>query len=671
MSKKLLALLLSAVMLFALLAACGTDTPESPTAATETSPTEAETPATVTEFEVPTEIAEEPADAPAQFRQAPMLDGRDLPPVNERLPINPLVVTPYDTIGTYGGTWNKSVILGNRIHALATIGMYEGRNWVVWNYDRTEIVPNLATSLEASPDGTTFTITLREGLRWSDGAPMTSSDVLFWFEAQESHPDINPGWATAAVKVERVEIVDEITFRLVYNVPAPLMAIQFAAWQWSTQFLPQHYMEQFHIDFSDNAEALASEAGFDSWVSHFADRADWQVNPDKPTMGPFILMTEGAAATALVYERNPFFFAVDTEGNQLPYIDSVVINIVESPDITLMRTAAGEIDMQVATLLEDFLNFPFLAENAAGGNYSVHTFEFAEAGVLDFHINSAHRDPYVRAVFGNPEFRKALSHALDRETIIATHLTVGPVSSTPRNYSPAPNSVFFDPAWSSAYTTFDLDRANQMLDEIGLDNRNSAGIRLLANGEPLSMIIDVPTFNDLWLDLALAVADYWREVGMIVSVNSLEPALWTQRREANDFDVSANTGDGFAVLSQSALNSYTGFLSAAWGNFYQQGFIIERIAQRTDGMEVPADIQRLWELGAAIVTEVNEARRLELLNEVFQIHKDNLFVVGIGTRLPGIYIVGNHFKNVPPLDGDWGFGATGHGRASQYFIQTN
>ena len=660
--RKTLALLLSAVIMLPIITACGAGATPQDGAGGQAAPAAAAADAAP--------AADATEETPSRFQQSPMLDGRDLPPVDERLPVNPLVITPHETIGTYGGTWRKAVVVGLRGHALAGVKSYEGRNLIVWNKERTEIVPNLVVALPTiSDDARTFTFTLREGLRWSDGAPMTTADVLFWFEARESHPSVNPGWAASPIRIDEVIVHDETTFSVVYNVPNPLAIYDFARHAGNPFFQPKHYLSQFHPDFNDDAEALAEAAGFGDWVLHFNDRMGFVENHELPTMAPFVLQTDGAGASTLIFERNPFFWAVDTAGNQLPYIDNVIIDIVESEDITMMRTAAGEIDMQMAVFTETFLYFPFLAENAAAGDFEVRSFDIIESGAINLHVNIAHLDPYRRAVFGDARFRHAMAYALDRDFIIATQLTVGPVSSTPRNFSPYPGSPWFNEAWSSANTTYDPDRANQLLDEMGLTERDATGMRLMPNGQPITLIIDVPLFDAAFIDLGIAVADYFRAVGIDASANSLEPALWSQRGLANEWDGAMMRGSGgFPWGSLHDINDYTGFRNASWMIYYQNEFIRSRLrGEPVD--DVPPEVLRLWELGTMASQEINEARRNEIFEEIFQIHKDNLFVLGIGTILPGIYVVNNRMGNVPPLHADWDFGHGGHGRPSQYFFR--
>ena len=81
-------------------------------------------------------------------------------------------------------------------------------------------------------------------------------------------------------------------------------------------------------------------------------------------MTPWMLVTKGAGASQLIFERNPYYWAVDTEGNQLPYMDTCVINIVESADITKMKAISGEFEVAVASIMENFADYPLYAENA-------------------------------------------------------------------------------------------------------------------------------------------------------------------------------------------------------------------------------------------------------------------------------------------------------------------
>ncbi|MCE5259304.1 MAG: ABC transporter substrate-binding protein [Chloroflexi bacterium] len=610
----------------------------------------------------------------SKYKESPLLAAKvaagELPPVDERLPENPLLVTPHESVGKYGGQWRQSVVLGTKGHAVASIGYYSGINLVVYKEDLTEIVPNIAESVEISEDAKTYTIKLRKGLRWNDGEPLTTEDVEFWWKDVSTNLELNPGQTEN--EGVTLNILDDSTYEIVYPEPRPLQLAAMAEYGGSRQFLPKHYLKQFHPTYTD-ADALTkayTDAGFDDWTKYFADRNDYYTNPELPMMCPWVLTTQGAAATQLTFERNPYFFAVDTDGNQLPYMDSCIINIVESQDIVKMKAISGEFEVAVASIQEVFTDYPLYAENADAGDYKLFLCDFAEPNGMNIHLNQAIQDPVRRAIMEKADFRKAMALAINRPEIIATNWTVGPYASTPRNFGPYPASPYFDEELVSEYTDYDPSTANSMLDALGLDKKNADGMRLLPDGNVFSIVIDVPNYASQWIDIGTMLAENWKAVGINCSARSIDPSLWGQRMTANEWDASIFTGGGgFAVLSKTEIRCYTGYDGIGqWPVWFQSGNHIWRLSEGKEGIEPSAAIKRLWELGSAIVIEPDEDKQLTMIKEVLQLHKDNLWILGIGTRLPAIYLVKNYVKNVPPLNVDWAYGETGHGRPEQYFI---
>ncbi len=247
---------------------------------------------------------------------------------------------------------------------MASIGFYSGRGLVVNSVDKKEIIPNIATSVDISPDSKVYTIVLRKGLKWSDGQPMDTKDVNFWWKSIATNKTITPSqteWEGVTLN-----IIDDVTFEMKFSTAKPLQLNAMAEYQWNAYFAPEHYLKQFHPDYA-NADELAKkakDAGFDDWGKFFVDRNDYQNNPDLPTMTPWMLVTKGAGASQIIFERNPYYWAVDTAGNQLPYMDTCVMNIVESADITKMKAISGDFEVAVASIMENFSDYPLYAENA-------------------------------------------------------------------------------------------------------------------------------------------------------------------------------------------------------------------------------------------------------------------------------------------------------------------
>lgn len=617
---------------------------------------------------VPALSAEELAMKEAPALTA-LVDAGKLPPVEERLPENPYVVQPYEGLGKYGGMWRQSVTIGVKHHAMHTIGYYSGMNLVTWNMDLTEIEGNLAESFSFDETYTVLTVTLRKGLRWSDGYPMTTEDVLFWWESLATNQTVSPG-STEWIGV-KMDIADELTFTMTFPEARPFYLTAMAERGGSYWFAPKHYLSQFHADYTSKEEATktARNLGFDGWVKCFLDRRDHQTNAELPTMTPWLLVTDGAAASQLVFERNPYYWAVDSAGRQLPYIDSCVVNIVQSNDIMKMKAISGEFEMAYAGIVEDFSDFPLYAEYAEEFGYELRTSEFDEPGALNIHINITNKDAEKRRFIEQVKFRQAMSLALNREEIVDLFYTVGAFRATVRNNSPYTGSPYYSEEMSNRFTDYDPDRANALLDALGLDKKNSDGMRLLPSGAVFSLIIDAPTHSSQWLDVAVHIANYWKQVGINASARSVDPSLWDTRCRANDFDVSVHTGSGgVPVVSNLTINDLTGYSFYSWPHRFNSGNYLWRGGSGSNGVEPLPEIKRLWELGGLVVHEVDEAKRDKMMREILQIHNDNLYILGICTRMPAVYLVKSYMKNVPPLDPSWSYGYTGHGRPEQYWL---
>ncbi|HET6520496.1 MAG TPA: ABC transporter substrate-binding protein, partial [Geminicoccaceae bacterium] len=311
-------------------------------------------------------LVRDPAGWPTSFNEAPMLAERvqagELPPVEERLPEEPLVIQPVHEIGRYGGTWRRGFLgpgdgeNGNRINASDKL--------LFWDYTGTEIVPSLAKDWRLSDDGRTVTVSLRRGLKWSDGQPMTADDFVFWFEDLYSNRDIVPT-PIADMQVNgkpgRVVKVDDFTVAFEFDDPYPLFVEMLAGdtliggGQSVRQsedrtfgaYAPAHYLRQFLPEYSSDEEvnARARAEGFDNWVQMLHFKKDWRLNAELPTLGPWV-MKQPITNPTWVMERNPYYWAVDTEGNQLPYIDGIVMTLAEDLEVLNLRAIAGEYDMQ-------------------------------------------------------------------------------------------------------------------------------------------------------------------------------------------------------------------------------------------------------------------------------------------------------------------------------------
>jgi peptide/nickel transport system substrate-binding protein len=584
------------------------------------------------------------------FHEAPMLSelvkqGK-LPPVEERLPKNPLVVTPYEEIGQYGGTWRR-----------AWYGLSDkwGPNKICFEYpiftskDGSELVPNVFESMEMSEDGRIFTFKIREGLKWSDGVPVTTEDVRFWYEDILLNKELTPSISynlTSNGKVFKLEIIDDYTFRVVFEDPYPLFPLPLTkSYVAGTSFVvPSHYIKQFHPKYvgEEKAQQLAKENGFENWWQYVQSMClnsdSWLRNPDLPVLYPWKL-SRRTTDTMLVLERNPYYYKIDPEGNQLPYIDEIVHYLVQNSQMLVMKAITGEIDMQGRNL--SLSDYQLLASNREKGGYRIIFARQAIGSDVTLHFNQNYQgDPYIRELLRNVKFRQAVSLAINREEIwqLVYHGL-----GEPRQASLIKGVKYYDPEWEKAFAEYDPERANKLLDEIGLNRRNAEGYRLRPDGQVLEITIEYPTgVFSTWDDALAMIKTYLEKVGIKALLKPEERTLFDVRNTSGEIQIAVWWLDrNTSVLGDpSLLLGYRTWapLSYTW---YSQG--------KTGGEppEPGTDMAKVYEIWDQVLRETNEQRRDELVREFLNLHKKNLWMVGTVGALPQPIVVKNNFRNVP------------------------
>lgn len=584
-------------------------------------------------------------------QQSPMLDALvadgALPPVAERLPSNPMVVEPVESIGKYGGTWRSGLRGGGDNGWIARTIAYEG----LVRYDRNweEVIPNAAASWEVNEDATRYTFTLRDGLKWSDGTPVTSEDIAFAVEMyQDEEYPASGGWMDNPNNPVTVEITDDQTFTLAFEKPFGLLMDELAGVNGVTVLtIPKAYCSQFHERYNPEAPAMAEEMGYESWSLMMTDKCGWGwetqrwANPDLPTINAWIVKEPlTGTATRVVWERNPYYFKVDPEGNQLPYIDTLDMRVSESVEELTLLALNGEIDFQDRHITTN-ISKPLFFDGQEQGDYRIGDNVQASAVTMLVQLNFNHDDPVKRELFQNKDFRIGLSHAIDRQEIIDVVFTG---QGEPFQMAPRPESPFYDEEMAKQYTEFDPELAIQHLEAAGLTEVNGDGIRLMSDGRPAQVVIDViSALRPEWLDILEIMQLQLAEVGIDVEINNIDRTLFYEKRPGNDYDAQVWAGDGGLDVVQEPRYYFPYSPESVWAYKWQAWYN----GTEDEIAEEPVDwAKEQMALYDEIKAEPDPARRTELMKEILAITKEQFPVIGVSLMPDGYYIAKNNLRNV-------------------------
>lgn len=585
------------------------------------------------------------------YQQAPIFDEQDLPPVEERLPENPMVVEPLESIGRYGGLWRTGMVGGQDATWMEKI---VGSEYLVrWTPEWDEVIPNAAESFEVSDDARSFTFTLRAGLKWSDGEPVTSEDVRFFVEDVDGNEELSPG---QPVNPFTIEVVDERTFTITHENPEGLF-LQNTASPWEAGWLryPAHYLKQFHQTYNtDTIDQLIEENSAADWVELFQMKgtqvpgtpvnAQW-TNPELPRLHAWVLETPYGDSTQVTFTRNPYYFKVDPEGNQLPYIDEVRFEVFQDNEVLLLRASNGEIDFH-GRHINTNTNKPVLAENRETGDYDFFELTQSLMNTAVFSINQTHKDEAMREVFANHDFRLGLSHAINRQEIIDV-VFVG--QGEPWHLAPRQETPFYSETLAKLGTEFDIDRANELLDGV-LPDKTGTGMRLLPNGEELVIQIEVTGDQDpAFVDSANMVANYWTAVGVNAQVRPEDRSLLYSRKATNDHDCVVWWGDGGlndAILDPRwyiPVNNESNY-GIPWSYWYTEASSPDAPPQ-----EPPEAVKEALGLYDAVKNTGDPAEQQDLMGQILAIAEEQFYAIGISLPAPGYGIRKNYVRNVPEV----------------------
>lgn len=608
-----------------------------------------------------------PAAAKAVEKEAPALaalvkEGK-LPKLEERLPKEPLVVKA-EKVGVYGGNWRMGLRGRSDTAVYTRIIAYE--YLVRFDPEWKSVIPNLATKWEMSADAKSWTFTLREGVKWSDGKPFTADDIVFFMEQVAASKDIYPvppGWLVVGGKLPKVTKVDNYKVKFDFDQPYG-MFLQTAAQVDKWVHAPAHYLKQW-LNTPENKQRIDDEIkklGLKDFKALWELKSSAWDNPELPTVHAWVVKVPLGAGTKVSFERNPYYWKVDTEGKQLPYIDTVSNDIFEDTNAIVLKALNGEIDMQdrhINTLQNKSIFF----DGQAKGNFRIYDWVSTPSNTMGIHLNLTHENLELRKVFGDKNFRIALSHAIDRKKIIDTIFVS---QGEPNQVAPVKGSVYYDEQFAKQYTEFDVAKANQMLDQI-LPKKDSAGFRLLPSGKRLQVNLEIANgVQAYFVDVAEMVKKNWAAVGVEMLVKPEDRTLFYDRKKANQHDAGVWVGSGGLDVVQSPRNYYPdsdeAIYGTAWYYWLNSG--------GKQGVEPPADVKKQHDLIQQMKATGDAAKQEQFMREVLKIAKDNFWVIGIGTPVKGFGIVKNDMQNVPKAMTDaWVFPSPGPYNPAAFFFK--
>ena len=568
-----------------------------------------------------------------------------LPAVNERLPDPPLVVD-MDAAGlSTGRSGGEITWIARRVRDIRIMNVYGYSRLVGYTPD-FELAPDILERIDVEEERI-FTLHLRPGHRWSDGHPFTTEDFRFeWFDVQLNE-ELKPYGPASRMMVDgelpTVEILDEYTIRYSWSQPNPGLLPALAGARPLYLYAPAHYLRQFHADYADPDEiaALIEQYQERDWISLFIRRSNLYEsnNVDLPTLQPWI-NTVPPPADRFEFVRNPYFHRVDSTGQQLPYLDRVIVRISDASLIPA-QTGAGESDLQSRSL--SFDNIAFLIEGQERNNYTVHLWPTAVGSEIALYPNLNVEDPVWREALRDVRFRRALSLAIDRDRISRVLFFE---LATPANNTTLPTSPFHDEERASRWATFDIVQANALLDDMGLIERNADGVRLLPDGRPLEIVVETAGERPIEVDALQLIGDTWREIGVSLFIASAQRDVFRTRVFSGEAMMSTWWGLDNAQITTTTLPTLLAPVDQNFLQYPKWGQYVQTDGAAGEPPDMPFGA-RLMDLHGAWQATTDAGERTAIVNEMLDIHADEVTSIGTVQGVLQPVVVRNTLRNVP------------------------
>ena len=558
--------------------------------------------------------------------------------VADRLPVAADVMVEdasYLTIGTYGGELRRSAGGGNWD---AGKPIEEG----LFRFNVSGAVePNVAKGYTVNDDATVYTIYLREGMKWSDGEPFTAEDCVWFYNAvclnkvdgkgvRNCHKDAEGNPAV-------VEKVDDTTFTVTFGTPK-YDFIEALTVDLKWHFAPKHIFEEMVQAVIDGKDEEALAAGKAICGTEFSDVGKmgkemlyyfWNY-PGIPTLNPYVLSTEEGknSVKGEYYEfvRNPYYWKVDTAGQQLPYIDKIIYTTVSNVDQQLMLLLDGTVDYQTVAME----SIPTILESETAINiYEWSGGDWGDVGTqLHFNLNVA--DEHLNALFNNIDFRHAMSICVDRKEFAGLYsdgwLEGGQAA-------PQKGNQGYSEEWASKWTEYDVDEAKKLFESAGLV-MGSDGFYDFADGTDFVLNI-VSVADNGAAETYKILEPYFRAAGIKCTFkdsdrSNIDNDLMANAIEAMLFPVTGIGDISIALKPNSMVPGYA--TNVAW-----YGTMDETTAT--------GDLLKLIELKKELDVTVDPDKREEIALQMLKLHEENMWTLAYVEASSTYHAVNARIKN--------------------------
>jgi peptide/nickel transport system substrate-binding protein len=620
--------------------------------------------------------SKEPLPKPAKMQQSPKIDS-SLPPVAERVP-EPYVV-PHNWVkqGKYGGQIKINVPQTTD----ASIGeLFYSYGMLRFLNDGQVVGPGLVTKWSTNANATEWTFTMRK-IKWSDGQPVTTADVMFWWNDMinykpkeapytESAPDETKSSKGTLCKIKAK---DEQNFTMSFDSPAPLTADRMAMWtngyggNGPVWIVPAHYAKKFHPKYNKSApKDWTSSGGF--WEKNVSYRR----STDVPTLLPF-KMTKYQEGRQLAWERNPYCYEVTKEGDQLPYLDGLLMTQVEDPQVSKVQIGNGQVDAVWGFNGVELADYATMKGKADKADLDVYLWDSGSGTGSMFFLNYDYFDDKYRKLFREPKFRQALSLAFNRAEAKKSiyfeqgEPTTGTLSPKAIEYLINDEGKKVYGQWRDSYIGPDVAKANSLLDGLGL-KKGSGGMRTMPDGSKLSIRIDrpanvVPGGQDVQKDAQLTRD--WKAIGIDVKVNPVPPTSFDQVWGTGKYMAHSawEVGDGpnhllypqwLVPLEPTRWAPLEGAMANAKGtpDYTSQADVDPW--KRTPPRLMPekgGPIQKLWDIYEQAKAEPDFMKRTKLVWDMIKVHMEfGPFFQGTVANYPRPVIKKKKLMNFPARD---------------------